>query len=93
MLITIDTEKSSAEEIRKAVRILIALEDSTDELRSTIKMLYDTLASKVDSERIRYKKLARQHARQSKLRNLSENKANAGSATGCGSFQGIETGF
>ena len=93
MLITIDTEKSSPAEIRRAVRILVALEDSTEGIRSIIRELYGILAAKVNEERRRYRELVRKHARA----NLGKSGAarrgtEAGVASSGGVFQGVEIG-
>jgi len=93
MLITIDTEKSSPEEIRKAVRILLALEDSTEGLRSTIRMLYDILAEKVNEKRRRYRKLFQKRRRASSLKQEANKGEHSGMAKGGGMFQGVELGY
>ena len=94
MIITIDTERSSSQEIRKAVRVLVALEDSTEELRSVIRMLYDALAAKVSEERKRYREVARKRARDGLLKGIGTNKkGQPGVAKGGGMFQGVETGY
>lgn len=94
MIITIDTERSSPQEIRKAVRVLVALEDSTEELRSVIRMLYDALASKVSEERKRYRERVRKRAREDLLKGSeTSKKGQPGVARGGGMFQGVETGY
>lgn len=94
MIITIDTERSSPQEIRKAVRVLVALEDSTEELRSVIRMLYDALAAKVSEERKRYREAARKRARDDRLKGSETGKKGQhGVAKGGGVFQGVEIGY
>ena len=94
MLITIDTERSSPEEIRKALRILAALEDSTEGIRSSIKALYDVLAAKVNAERRIYREMARKRARNSEFEQKDVNKkGQPGVAKGGGMFQGVELGY
>lgn len=93
MIITIDTERSSPEEIRKAVRILVALEDSTDEIRGSIRVLYDILAGKVNEERRRYREAARRRASLDRLGRKGAGKVQPGVAKGSGMFQGEATGY
>ena len=94
MIITIDTERSSSQEIRKAVRVLVALEDSTEELRSVIRMLYDALAAKVSEERKRYRELVHKRARDEILKKVGAGKkGQPGVAKGGGTFQGVEIGY
>ncbi len=93
MIITIDTERSSPEEIRKAVRILVALEDSTDEIRGSIRALYDLLAGKVNEERRRYREVARRRAGSGRLERSVAGRGQPGVARGGGMFQGEATGY
>ena len=94
MIITIDTERSSPQEIRKAVRVLAALEDSTEEVRGSIKALYDILAAKVNSERRIYREAARRRAKGDLLkRSEASKKGQPGVAKGGGMFQGVEIGY
>ncbi|MBI2141687.1 hypothetical protein HYU16_04675 [Candidatus Woesearchaeota archaeon] len=93
MIITIDTERSNPEEIRKAVKILVSLEESTWEIRGVIRMLYDVLAAKVNEERRRYREIIRKHARTSPNRNKGARQgAERGVARSGGMFQGVEIG-
>ncbi len=93
MIITIDTERSSPDEIRKAVRILVTLEESTLEIRGVIRMLYDILAAKVNEERRSYKEIIRKHARKNPNRNRGAKPGTErGVAKSGGVFQGVEIG-
>lgn len=93
MIITIDTERSSPEEIRKAVRLLVTLEESTWEIRGVIRMLYDILAAKVNEERRRYKEIIRRHARAKNHGSTGMmQRPERGVARSGGVFQGVELG-
>lgn len=85
----LDTERSSPAEIRRAVKSLVALEDSTEEIRNIIRSLYDVLAAKVNEERRVYLTLVSKEKSVMK----DEPRKGGGFARGGGTFQGVETGY
>ncbi len=89
MIITLDTERSSPAEIRRAIKSLVALEDSTEEIRNIIRSMYDVLAAKVNEERRVYRGIVRK----GKVEGKEEPRKDGSLAKGGGMFQGVETGY
>src|SRR3989338_6936695 len=85
VIITLDTERSSPAEIRRAIKVLVALEESPEEIRDTIRELYDVLAAKVNAERRVYRSSIRKPGKESQA------AMREGFAKGGSSFQGVET--
>ena len=87
-MLSLDTERSSPTEIRRAIKILVALQDSSEDIRGIIREMYDILAAKVNEERREFRNLNR------KSKAPKEPcKKQDGLAKGGGSFQGVELGY